>query len=452
MCCGPFRARWVNCAEIMLETEPVTKVPIAPRRTGAPSARSVPSGYGACAVVDLDAVEDNVATLRAAASGAQVMAVVKADGYGHGMAPVAAAALRAGADWLGTAQVSEALGLRAAGVRCPVLAWVVVPGDRFADAAASGVDVGISALWALEEAADGARDAGTPIRLHLKVDTGLHRNGCLPRDLPDLVAAAGKYQAEGLVDVVGVFSHLACADIPGHPSVAAQISCFAEAVELVERAGACLEIRHLANSAAALALPEARFDAVRPGLAVYGLSPMPESATSAELGLRPSMSLVGRVVMVKDVAAGAGVSYGHTHVTSAPTTLAVLPLGYGDGLPRHGSAVGPVLLGGRRVSVAGRVCMDQTVLDLGGRTDSVQVGDTAVLFGSGEDGEPTAQDWADAIGTISYEIVTRVGTRVPRRYVGRGRTPPEGRVGTLAPGGRGDGSGQGGTGVRDGRR
>lgn len=380
----------------------------------------MPPGIAACAIVDLDAIEENVRSLSLVAGDAAVIAVVKADGYGHGMVPTARAALRGGAGWLGVALLSEALALRAAGITEPVLAWLLVPGDRFTEAVAAGVDLGISALWTLEEAAAAARTTGVPARLHLKIDTGLGRNGCLPADLPDLIAAALRHQAEGLVEVVGIFSHLAFADAPTHPSVSAQITQFTDAVELVQRAGARLTLRHLANSAATLALPDARFDAVRPGLAVYGLSPMPDLATSAELGLRPAMSLVSRVVMVKDVPEGQGVSYGLTHVTSTATTLALLPLGYGDGLPRHASGSGPVLLGGRRRVIAGRVCMDQVVLDLDGLTDAVRVGDVAVLFGPGTGGEPTALDWADACGTISYEIVTRLGARVPRHYVGGG--------------------------------
>ena len=391
---------------------------MAPATRSVPVARSMPQGLLSCAVIDLDAIAENVAVLRRVARGAAVMAVVKADGYGHGMIPVTRAALRAGAEWLGVAQLGEALQLRAAGITAPVLAWLAVPGDRFTEAVAEGIDVGLGARWALDEVAAGARACGVPARVHLKVDTGLGRGGCPPARLPDLLAAALRLQAEGLLRVVGLFSHLACSDVPGHRSVAAQLALFADAVELAERAGAPLELRHLANSAATLAIPQARFDVVRPGLAVYGLSPLPQIATSADLGLRPAMSLLGRIAQVKDVPAGQGISYGLTYTTDAATTLALLPLGYGDGLPRHASDTGPVWLAGRRATVAGRVCMDQVVLDLHDRTDSAQAGDVAVLFGPGEHGEPTAQDWAEAADTISYEIVTRLGTRVPRRYVG----------------------------------
>jgi alanine racemase len=281
---------------------------------------------------------------------------------------------------------------------------------------AAGVDIGVAAAWTVEEAVVAARACGVPARVHLKVDTGLGRGGCLPADLPDLLATLLRHQADGTVALVGLFSHLACADTPAHPSVAAQVAAFAAAVERAERAGARLELRHLANSAGALAVPQARFDAVRPGIALYGLSPMPELATSAELGLRPAMSLLGRIAIVKDVPAGQGVSYGLTHLTAQDTTLALVPLGYGDGLPRQASSAGPILVNGRRVPIAGRVCMDQVVLDLLGRDATVRAGDVAVLFGPGEHGEPTADDWARAAGTINYEIVTRIGARVPRHY------------------------------------
>ena len=388
-----------------------------------PAAGRMPAGLLSCALVDLDAIAANVGRLRAAAGDAAVMAVVKADGYGHGMVPVARAALRGGADWLGVAQLGEALALRTAGVDARVLAWLTVPGDRFAEAVAARIDVGLAAPWTVDEVVAAARATGVPARVHLKVDTGLGRGGCRPADLAELLAVLLRHEAEGTLRLVGLFSHLACADTPEHPSVAGQVTAFTAAVEQAERAGARLEVRHLANSAGTLAVPAARFDLVRPGIAVYGLSPMPELATADELGLRPAMALLGRVAMVKDVPAGQGVSYGLTHVTSADTTLAVVPLGYGDGVPRHAGGAGPVLLNGRRVPIAGRVCMDQVVLDLGGRDPEVRAGDVAVLFGSGEHGEPTAQDWADAAGTIGYEIVTRLGGRVPRHHVGDGGEP-----------------------------
>lgn len=379
--------------------------------TSAPPGRS-----HAQARVDLAAVRDNVAALRSRTS-AEVLAVVKADGYGHGLVPCARAAVAGGASWLGTALVDEALALRAAGLTAPrVLAWLLGPGERWADAVRADVDLSVNAVWALDEVAAAAAEAGRPARVHLKVDTGLSRGGSALADWPDLVEAARKAEAAGTVTVVGLWSHLAYADAPGHPTIHRQAEEFHRAVEHAEGAGIRPEVRHLANSAATLTAPAQHFDLVRPGLAVYGLSPVPDVGDPAHFGLRPAMTVTAGLVLVKRVPAGSGVSYGHTYTTERETALGLVPLGYADGIPRDASNVGPVLAAGRRRTVAGRVCMDQLVLDLG--DDDAAVGDQVVLFGPGDDGEPTAQDWADATGTISYEIVTRVGPRVPRVYVG----------------------------------
>jgi alanine racemase len=380
----------------------------------------------AAARVDLTAIRDNVEVLRERASGgAEVMAVVKADGYGHGLVPSARAAVEGGATWLGTALPEEALALRAAGITGPrLLAWLMGPGESFGEAIAADVDLSASATWAVREIADAARVLGVPARVHLKVDTGLSRGGAGPEDWPDVVEAAAKAQADGLLRVVGVWSHLAYADAPDHETNARQTRVFREALDVAAGAGLHPDVRHLANSAAALTAPEQHFDLVRPGIAVYGLSPVPDVATSAQLGLRPAMTLTASLVLVKRVPAGSGVSYGHVYTTATETTLGVVPLGYADGIPRAASNVGPVWAAGRRRTVAGRVCMDQIVLDLG--EDDAKVGDEVVLFGPGSDGEPTAQDWADATGTISYEIVTRVGPRVPRVYVGAAEVGADG--------------------------
>lgn len=223
----------------------------------------------------------------------------------------------------------------------------------------------------------------------------------------------------GTVRVTGLWSHFACADEPGHPSIAAQLDVFHELVAYAEKAGIEPEVRHLANSPAALTLPESHFDLVRTGIALYGISPGPELGTSRELGLRPVMTLTASVALVKRVPQGHGVSYGHQYRTSAETTLGLIPLGYADGIPRHASGRGPVLVGGAVRRVAGRVAMDQFVVDLGAGpdADAVQEGAPAVLFGTGDGGEPTAADWAEAADTIAYEIVTRIGPRVPRVHL-----------------------------------
>ncbi|MFP8962485.1 alanine racemase [Streptomyces nanhaiensis] len=370
------------------------------------------SDPAAVAKVDLEAVRDNVAVLRRAAGGAEVMAVVKADGYGHGAVEVARAALAAGARWLGTASIDEALRLRRAGIRAPVLCWLNTPGARWSAAIAARIDVSAGDVWAVEEIASASGRAGLPARVHLKADTGLGRGGAPPSQWPRLVDAALKAQADGLLEVVGLWSHLGSADTPRHARTLRQVDAFREAVDLAERAGVRPQVRHLANSAAVLALPEARFDLVRPGIAVYGLWPdVPLTRT----GLRPAMTLAARLAQVKPVPARQGVSYGHTYTTTRDTRLGLVPLGYADGVPRHAGNVATVLAAGRRRPIAGRVCMDQFMLDLG--DDEAAAGDEVVLFGPGDRGEPTAMDWARALGTITNELVTGVGARVARVYL-----------------------------------
>ncbi|CAM5450112.1 MULTISPECIES: alanine racemase [Streptomyces] len=368
------------------------------------------------AEIDLGALRANVRALRARAEGAAVMAVVKSDGYGHGAVPCARAALAAGASWLGTATAEEALALRAAGLPGRILCWLWVPGGPWRQAIEADIDVSLSGMWALREVVEAARAAGRPARVQLKADTGLGRNGCQPgEDWAELVGAALRAEAEGLVRVTGVWSHFACADEPGHPSVTAQLTRFREMLAYAEDQGVRPEVRHIANSPATLTLPESHFDLVRTGIALYGVSPSPELGTPADFGLRPVMTLSASLALVKRTPAGHGVSYGHHYVTPGETTLGLVPVGYADGIPRHASGTGPVLVGGKWRTIAGRVAMDQFVVDLGG--DEPPVGSEAVLFGPGDRGEPTAEDWAQACGTIAYEIVTRIGTRVPRVYV-----------------------------------
>ncbi|MFJ4919968.1 alanine racemase [Streptomyces sp. NPDC088725] len=376
-----------------------------------------PSPPRARAEIDLGALRANVRALRARVGvGTALMAVVKSDAYGHGMVPCARAAREAGAEWLGTATPQEALALRAAGVGGRLMCWLWTPGDPWRDGIEAELDMSVSAMWALREVVEAAREAGRPARIQLKADTGLGRNGCQPADWPELVAAALAAQEEGRVTVTGLWSHFARADEPGHPSIAAQLDVFHEMVAYAEKQGVEPEVRHIANSAAALTVPESHFDLVRAGVATYGISPSPELGTSRDFGLRPVMTLSASVALVKQVPAGHGVSYGHQYLTPQETILGLVPLGYGDGIPRHASGRGPVLVGGAWRRVAGRIAMDQFVVDLG--HDTVEPGAPAVLFGPGDRGEPTAQDWADAADTIAYEIVTRIGPRVPRVYSG----------------------------------
>ncbi|MEU1277525.1 alanine racemase [Streptomyces sp. NPDC005805] len=374
-----------------------------------------PAPPRARAEVDLGALRANVRALRARAPRAALMAVVKSDAYGHGMVPCARAALAAGAGWLGTATPHEALALRAAGIGGRIMCWLWTPGDPWRAGIEADLDMSVSAMWALTEVTAAAREAGRPARVQLKADTGLGRSGCAPADWPALVAAARAAEAEGLIKVTGLWSHFACADEPGHPSIAAQLHVFRDLLDHAEKAGIDPEVRHIANSPATLTLPESHFDLVRTGIAVYGVSPAPELGTPAELGLRPVMTLAASLALVKHVPAGHGVSYGHHYVTGRETTLGLVPLGYADGIPRHASGTGPVLVGGEWRRVAGRVAMDQFVVDLGGQT--VDEGSEVLLFGPGDRGEPTAEDWARAAGTIGYEIVTRIGSRVPRVHL-----------------------------------
>jgi alanine racemase len=366
--------------------------------------------------IDLTALRSNVAALRARAPAAAFMAVLKADAYGHGMLPCAKAALDAGASWLGVATPEEALALRAAGLEARTLCWLWTPGGPWQECVEAGIDVTVSAMWALREAEAAARRAGREARVQLKIDTGLGRNGAQPDQWPELVAAARAAERAGLIKVTGVWSHFSCADEPGHPSIERELTVFRTALERAADAGLEPEVRHIANSPGTLTLPEAHFDLVRPGVAMYGISPVPQLGGPADFGLRPVMTVAGRLASVKRVPGGHGVSYGHQYVTPGGTTLALVPLGYADGVPRHASGTGPVLVAGKWRTVAGRVAMDQFVVDLGG--DAAEPGDEAVLFGPGDRGEPTAEDWARAAGTIAYEIVTRIGARVPRVYLG----------------------------------
>ncbi|MFG2464156.1 alanine racemase [Streptomyces canus] len=368
------------------------------------------------AEIDLAALRANVRALRARASGAAVMAVVKSDAYGHGAVPCARAAVEAGARWLGTATPEEALALRKAGLPGRIMCWLWTPGGPWREAIEADLDVSVSGMWALRELVAAAREAGLPARVQLKADTGLGRGGCQPgEDWSELVAEALRAQSEGLLRVTGLWSHFACADEPGHPSIAAQLTLFREMLAYAEGQGVRPEVRHIANSPATLTLPESHFDLVRAGIAVYGISPSPELGVPADFGLRPVMTLSASMALIKQVPGGHGVSYGHRYVTPGATTLGLVPVGYADGIPRHASGAGPVLVDGKWRTVAGRIAMDQFVVDLGG--DEPATGTRAVLFGPGDRGEPTAEDWAQAAGTIAYEIVTRIGTRVPRVYV-----------------------------------
>ena len=363
------------------------------------------------ALVDLGAITANVAALREAVRGSEVLAAVKADGYGHGMVPAAQAALAGGARWLGVADIAEALTLRKAGITARVLCLMAF-GDP-GEAITQDIDLSAGSVAFVAKVAAAAERAGLPARLHLKADTGLSRGGATPADWPAVLRAALAAQDRGLIRVAGLWSHFACADLPGHPSIEAQLAAFATAVATAEQAGVTPEVRHIANTAAGLTVPASRYDLVRFGGAIYGLSTLPGGAPG---WLRPAMTLSARLVLVKRVPAGTGVSYGHRYVTSRETTLGLVPLGYADGVPRGAAGLPLVSARGRRWPIAGTVCMDQFVIDFG--DEPAAVGDEVVLFGPGDDGEPTAQEWGEALGTISYDLATGLGARVPKIQTG----------------------------------
>lgn len=358
------------------------------------------------AVVNLAAIAGNVRTVRAAADGTPMMVVVKANGYGHGAVPAARAAIDGGAEWLGVADLDEARELRDAGIRAPVLAWLHADDADFAAAAEAGIDVGISYPEQLEAA------AASPglTRVHLKLDTGLNRNGVPAEQWEAVLAVAAEHQRAGRIVVIGIFSHVANA---GAQEDMAQAGRFAEGLAAAHAAGLEPEVAHLAATAAALSVPESRFGLLRVGIGAYGLSPLDDSPIG--LGLTPAMELAASVVAVKRAPAGSGVSYGHEYRTTAETTLALVPLGYADGVPRQASGRGPVWINGTTYPVAGRIAMDQLVVDVG--DDPVWVGDRAVLFGDPANGYPSATEWAVAADTINYDIVTKIGNRVRRRYL-----------------------------------
>ncbi|ATL65819.1 alanine racemase [Nocardia terpenica] len=371
------------------------------------------------AVVDLDAVAHNVRTLREYAGDAAVMAVVKADGYNHGAVRIGRAALAAGAAELGVTTIAEALALRAAGIDAPILSWLNTSDADYPAAVAADIEIGVSSVAQLRAVERAARSTGRTATVTLKVDTGLNRNGIPETEYPKVLTLLRELVAEQSVRFRAMFSHLARADEPQHPAIDVQRDRFMDAIALAKDHGLQPDLVHLANSAAALTRPDLAFDMIRPGIAVYGLSPVPEIS---DFGLRPAMTFRARVALVKPVAAGEGVSYGHEWIAPRDTTVALVPVGYADGVPRSlGGRIG-IRLGERDYPAVGRVCMDQLMVDLGDNPAGVREGDPAVLFG-GAPGDPHPQRWADLLETIHYEIVCFPRGRVVRRYVGDPRRP-----------------------------
>lgn len=365
------------------------------------------------ATIDHSALAHNINMIAKWVKPAQVMAVVKADAYGHGAIEVAQTAVAAGATWLGTAHVREALALREAGITAPLLAWLHTINTPFDAAVAHNIDLGVSGPE-IEAVAEAARTAGLPARVHLKIDTGLSRNGAVPEVWDALCRRAAELQQSGLVRVVGVFTHFAVADDPvGESAVDEQLRNYHEAVETARKHGLTVDVRHVANSPALLSRPDTHLDMVRAGVAIYGLSPFADR-TAEELGLRPVMSLGTTVAHNKPANEGTGVSYGYAYRCETPTRLALIPVGYADGVPRSAEGA-PVWIHGNYYQVNGRIAMDQFVVDLHTSRDdetTAPVGSQVELFGSASG--IAADAWAQAAGTINYELVTRIGSRVPR--------------------------------------
>jgi len=363
-------------------------------------------------VIDLAAVVHNLDVMRSRAGGAMVMGVVKANAYGHGMIEIARTLERAGVDYLGVADNAEGLELRAAGIVAPVLSWLQHPDDDFKAAIAANIELGLSNVEQLERAALAAHALGRPAAVHLKVDTGLGRNGAAQSDWHHVFTLAAQLVENNFIDVVGIFSHLSSTS--EHDDLA-QIGKFEAAVGEARDIGLTPRIRHLTASDGSLSYPDAHYEMVRVGAALYGLDPF-SANRAGEWGLRPVMTARTSVVQVKTAAAGQGVSYGYLHKTDRPTTLALVPVGYAEGLPRDATRHVSVMLNNRRYPILARIAMDQFVLDVG--DDLVQVGDEVVLFGDPRTGANSVDDFAAACSTINYEIVTRMGGRFKRVYVG----------------------------------
>ena len=398
--------------------------------------------YPSSAAVDLAAIRHNLGVLRAAAPGALQLATVKANAYGHGLLPVARAALDGGADWLGVAQLAEAFtlrrGLDEAGVTradAPILAWISTSSSDFAAAIEADIDLSVSWTWVLADICAAARQAGRPARVHVKIDTGMSRAGSTLADLPALASALRMAADDGLVDVVGAWSHMSRADDPsdaGNASTASHVRIFEEGLAILADAGITPRIRHLSATSGILWHPEAHYDMVRAGIGLYGLSPDPAVATSEQLGLIPALELRAPLTSVKVIEEGTPASYGGTWVAPTRRWIGLVPLGYGDGILRAASNRARVVVqsasGPLNAPLIGRVCMDQFMVDLGPAQASpgtptarsgdapAAPGDIAILFGSGADGEALADDWAQAAGTINYEIVTHLGAHIPRIY------------------------------------
>ena len=357
------------------------------------------------AYINYQNISDNVAQICAVIN-MPVMAVVKADAYGHGLIKSSHAALLGGAQWLGVALLSEALEIRRAGIAAPLLAWLTPPGADFESAIKNDIDLSISSLQQLQEIYAASLSVGLIARVHLKVDTGMSRAGALD-EFPEIVSELTRLCAANEIELIGTWSHLACADEPAHPLNAEQIKRFKSALEYMNDENLNPGIRHLANSSAIIGLPDATFDLVRAGLLIYGLSPT--NLLPKNISLKPAMELRARLLLVKNIPQGATVGYGATVEVDKETKIGIVTFGYADGLPRSTDGTAYFLHNNLPAHLIGRVSMDQCAIDLG--IDSIaKAGDEVIIFGA----KPVANDLAKAAGTISYEIVSGIGSRTPR--------------------------------------
>jgi len=368
----------------------------------------------ASAEVNLSAIADNLKLIKSKTD-AQVLAVVKADAYGHGLIQVGKAAADAGAEWLGTALLEEAIALRKSGIKIPIISWLTPLGEDFKTAIDLDVDLSISSIELLNEVVAAGKSVKKIPRVHIEVDTGMSRGG-VGDDWQIFLDQLIKASISKEINVVGIWSHFARADEPDEKMNKEQLATFEDRIKSLAMAGINPEFIHIANSAASLVNKSAHKNIIRWGIGLYGLSPdVNNLGDSKSLKLKPAMKLKAKLHLVKTVKAGASVGYGGTATTKSDTKLGVVTLGYADGIPRNANNLAGIFVAGNRAPLIGRVSMDQFVVDLG-INSSAKTGDEVIVFGDGIGGEYTADEWAKASGTINYEIVTRIGSRVPRIY------------------------------------
>jgi len=366
------------------------------------------------AEVNLSAIADNLKYIKSKTE-AQVLAVVKADAYGHGLIQVGKAAADAGADWLGTALLEEGISLRNSGIRIPIISWLTPLGEDFRTAIELDIDLSISSVELLREVIAAGNSVNKIPRVHIEIDTGMSRGG-VGDDWQKFLDSLVKASKSNEINLVGIWSHFARADEPDEKMNNEQLAIFEDRIKSLEIAGVSPKFIHIANSAASLTNKSAHKNIIRWGIGLYGLSPdVNNLGDSKSLKLKPAMKLRAKLQLVKSVKAGASVGYGGTAITKSDTKLGVVTLGYADGIPRNANNLAGVFAAGVRAPIIGRVSMDQFVVDLG-INSSAKTGDEVIVFGNGSSGEYTADEWAKASGTINYEIVTRIGSRVPRIY------------------------------------